>query len=128
MNHHRLGALVFALIAILPFEAHANGDKSAPVDSWTAPVDSWTGSDKKVHFGVSFILGIAAGSVEESKPKAIAYAMVPGILKEAFDPRWSNKDLVWDFIGAAAGVYSVHYMIKYDKTTKTTVVGYQTQF
>lgn len=70
-----------------------------------SPDDKWTGPDKKLHLGVSAILGFAAINQFPNEPvKAWALAMVPGVIKEASDPRWSWKDIVVDGVGAYLGV------------------------
>lgn len=94
--------------------------------------DSWTGPDKKLHFGVSFVFGFAAGSQwPDNKPLAIGVAMIPGVIKEASDAQkggsgWSNKDLVWDAIGAMSGVYSAHWLVQY--RDKKPMLSYRTEF
>lgn len=94
--------------------------------------DTWTGSDKKLHFGVSFVLGYATGNQwPDNKPLAIGVAMIPGILKEVADSQkggsgFSSKDLVWDLVGATLGVYSAHWMIR--RNDGSTQVVYKTEF
>lgn len=94
--------------------------------------DSWTGPDKKLHFGFSFVLGFAAGNQwPDNKPLAIGVAMIPGVVKEASDAQkggsgWSNKDLVWDAIGAMSGVYSAHWLVQY--RDKKPMLSYRTEF
>ena len=77
-----------------------------------AAQDNWNGPDKKLHFAVSAVLGLAAVSQwPDNKPKAFAIAMIPGFLKEVSDAQsggsgFSRKDLVADALGAAFGVYA----------------------
>jgi hypothetical protein len=68
--------------------------------------DKWNGSDKPLHFGVSAILGFSARTFYPNEPwKAVGIAMIPGVLKEATDPKFSGKDLAVDLAGAMLGVY-----------------------
>ena len=90
--------------------------------------DSWTGSDKNKHFAVSLALGGLASSVTDSKPKAFMLAMAPGIAKELYDMkqtgnRFSYKDVVWDAVGAYAGITTGFYIKK-----NGVYLEYTTQF
>jgi uncharacterized protein YfiM (DUF2279 family) len=79
-----------------------------------ATSDDWTGQDKTRHAEWSFGYGVIASAVvNESGPwnwKAAALCMVPGVGKEYLDSTrqggsgWSNRDLVADAVGCAAGV------------------------
>jgi uncharacterized protein YfiM (DUF2279 family) len=72
--------------------------------------DSWTGQDKVKHLSVSAVLGVAAGAVTDNTAAAVALALVPGLLKEAYDsqhrsrhtPSW--RDMGANVIGAVLGV------------------------
>ena len=96
--------------------------------------DSWTGQDKAMHFGVSYVLGIAAGNQwprPNDRWKAIGIATIPGLLKEFSDSSkggsgFSGKDLVWDVIGATAGVYSAHWLI--GRQDGKVALMYRTEF
>jgi uncharacterized protein YfiM (DUF2279 family) len=94
--------------------------------------DSWVSHDKAQHFAVSAVFGYAAGAQwPESKPKAFAIAMIPGVAKELLDMRkggtgFSSKDLAADALGAAIGVYAAGWMLSYNQ--RTTTVAYTTQF
>lgn len=91
------------------------------------PVDSWKGDDKKMHFGVSFVLGFAAGAQwPENKPLAFGVAMIPGLIKEATDTKASGKDLVANAVGAALGVYTGGWLIT--RNQGTTKVAYAAWF
>lgn len=112
-------------MALIVATSHAN-DVVVPTPAPPIKTDLWNGSDKKVHFGISFIAGFAISQVEPNKPKAVAYAMIPGVAKELLDDRFSGKDLVWDLAGAIAGVYSGHWMLS--RQNNTTTVSYRTEF
>ena len=94
--------------------------------------DKWSGADKKMHFGVSAVLGFAAvNQWPDDKPKAFMVAMIPGLLKEVSDAQkggtgFSGKDLVANALGAAVGVYAGGWMIS--RRDGATVVAYQTLF
>lgn len=87
-------------------------------------------SDKKMHMGVSFVLGFAMANQFPNEPlKAWGVAMVPGLIKEVgdrsttgFDP----KDLAANAIGAALGVATGKWMVT--RNNGTTQVAYVTQF
>ncbi|MCB1102994.1 MAG: hypothetical protein KDL10_11550, partial [Kiritimatiellae bacterium] len=80
--------------------------------------DAWTGPDKTKHFLAAG--GISAGTywiVREgadldqagASAAAMGIAMAAGLGKEAHDLHrrntcWSWRDVVWDFIGASAGL------------------------
>jgi uncharacterized protein YfiM (DUF2279 family) len=78
--------------------------------------ESWTGSDKAKHFTAAAIIGggvtaIATQETDSTEAATIgmATAMAAGLGKEWYDLEvkkscFSWKDLVWDFIGASAGV------------------------
>ncbi|MEQ1882415.1 MAG: hypothetical protein ABL878_15760 [Burkholderiales bacterium] len=68
--------------------------------------DRWSGSDKQKHFGVSTTLGFSTRTVFPQEPwKAVGLSIMPGVLKELSDKRFSGKDLAADFAGAMFGVY-----------------------
>jgi uncharacterized protein YfiM (DUF2279 family) len=94
------------------------------------PADKWTGSDKAMHFGVSFAVGFATGNQwPQNKPLAIGVAMIPGVLKEVSDRSttgFSGKDLAVDLIGATMGVYSAHWLI--GRQGGKTALMYRTEF
>ena len=73
--------------------------------------------DKQLHIGASAVSGVVATAfVQAMMPEAsgfkkffyaTALAMIPGIVKEAYDSRaggsgWDNEDLLADFVGASA--------------------------
>ena len=72
--------------------------------------DAWTGPDKKKHFAVSLVVGLATRQLApHNELAAFGVALVPGLLKELVDAgqRGTNvsaKDLVADALGAYAGV------------------------
>ena len=72
--------------------------------------DSWTGRDKVEHAAGSAVLGAAAALVIEDKATAWAVAMVPGLLKEAYDAQHPEKhtaswrDMAANAVGAWVGV------------------------
>lgn len=88
--------------------------------------------DKVMHAGASFALGFVAGNQwPYDKPKAFLWAMVPGLAKEVFDSRkggsgFSRADLAADALGAAAGVFTSHWLIA--RSQGTTVIAYRTAF
>lgn len=130
MRTHRSPLCGLFLFLATTGAAIAHGDKPAPppppVVQTPAPafVDAWNGSDKRLHLGVSFVIGLAVSQVEPSKPKAVAWAMVPGLLKEIGDSqeagnRFSGKDLAANLLGATLGVYTGHWMLKRERDTTT---------
>lgn len=86
--------------------------------------DCWNGEDKKIHFAVSAVAGLAAvNQWPESKWKAFGVAMIPGFLKEVSDIKgsgFSGKDLAADALGAAFGVLGGGWMITNTKVTYET--------
>lgn len=90
--------------------------------------DTWNGPDKKLHFGVSALLGVAARSQWPDAPvKAWAWAMIPGVLKELSDSAkggsgFSYRDLTADALGAVVGVAVVGLFVG------PRSVSYQTRF
>lgn len=89
--------------------------------------DTWTGSDKKMHAGVSMLIGFGARHQWPNEPmKAFGVALIPGIVKEATDDKASAKDMVANAIGAAVGVYTGGLFITYAEG-KTTI-HYRTDF
>lgn len=77
--------------------------------------DAWFGSDKLKHFAAAGAIagGITCALEDEGREPATAAglgaAMAAGLGKEWYDldikkTCWSWKDLVWDFLGASAGV------------------------
>ena len=99
--------------------------------SSSAAQDTWNGADKKMHIGVSFVLGFAAGAQwPDNRLKAFGVAMIPGVLKEVSDRGTtgiSGKDLAADALGAALGVYAAGWMVSRSQNG-TTVVSYATTF
>ena len=124
-------AATAALCTFLAGPAEANDKPPAPPPA-TKPADSWSGSDKKMHLGVSFVLGMATGAQwPDNKPLAFGVAMIPGLLKEASDAGkggtgFSAKDLVANAVGVALGITTVHFLVKRDNGT--TTVAYTTSF
>ena len=86
--------------------------------------------DKKMHFGVSFALGVAAANQWRDEPvKAWAIAQVPGLLKELSDIRgtgFSGADLAANALGAALGVATTHWLIH--RSEGKTFIAYRTEF
>ena len=82
----------------------------------SARKDEWFGRDKLKHFSATFLIGTAAystarlGDFSKDDASIIGFSLSStcGIAKEINDDvrrgEWSYKDLVWDFIGGAAGV------------------------
>jgi len=78
--------------------------------------DEWFGRDKLKHFSATFLIGAAAystarwGDASKDNASIIGFSLSStcGIAKEINDEvrrdDWSYKDLIWDFIGGAAGV------------------------
>jgi uncharacterized protein YfiM (DUF2279 family) len=78
--------------------------------------DEWFANDKLKHFASSFLIGVATysvarwGNASKDDASIIGFSLSStcGIVKEISDEarrnNWSYKDLVWDFIGGAAGV------------------------
>lgn len=92
-----------------------------------AQEDTWNGSDKKMHAGVSFLIGMGARQVYLDEPlKAFGWALVPGLIKEATDTKPSAKDMVANALGAALGVYTGGFFVA--TTGDTFYVGYSTDF
>lgn len=116
-------AAAFALV--LHGTAHADSGLHASPSS-----ESWTGTDKRIHFAVSFVAGVAAANALPNEPvKAFGYAMIPGTIKEVLDASgsgFSYKDMAADALGAALGVAGTHWLIK--RANGTTVVAYHTAF
>lgn len=73
--------------------------------------DDWNDADKVKHFTVSAVLGTAAAMHFENKWTAFGVAMIPGVLKELADSRFSGKDLAADALGAALGVQLGHWIV-----------------
>ena len=94
--------------------------------------DTWTGPDKKLHFGGSFVFGLAAGfQFPNNKPLAFGLALVPGLAKELMDAQkggtgFSHKDMVANALGAALGVYTSGWLVTH--TRGTTMVNYTKEF
>jgi putative lipoprotein len=94
----------------------------------SARADDWNGPDKKQHFAISFVLGIASASAFPDRPAlAVGLAMTPGLIKELSDAQkggsgFSGKDLAWDLAGAALGVAGTRWMIKRNG------ISYRTEF
>jgi len=78
--------------------------------------DEWFGKDKLKHFSATFLIGAAAystarlGDTSKDNASIIGFSLSStcGIAKEINDEvrrdEWSYKDMIWDFIGGAAGV------------------------
>ena len=78
--------------------------------------DEWFARDKLKHFSASFLIGTAAysaarlGDTSKDDASIVGFSLSStcGIAKEINDEvkrdDWSYKDLIWDFIGGAAGV------------------------
>lgn len=90
--------------------------------------DSWHGRDKKMHAGVSAIIGFAARQQWPNEPgKAFAVALVPGVIKELSDGRRASaKDMVANALGAAVGVYAGGWLVRY--SNGHTTISYSTEF
>lgn len=90
--------------------------------------DSWSGPDKKMHVGVSTIIGFAARQqFPNESGKAFLVALVPGVIKEASDGRRASaKDMVANALGAAIGVYAGGWAVRY--ADKQTTLTYSTEF
>lgn len=81
----------------------------------------WPEPDKREHFIVGFFAGLLIAFMVDSGQFGAAYAawgiaMVPGVLKEFFDKadghgQASVDDLVWDALGAAAGVWVAYVLM-----------------
>jgi uncharacterized protein YfiM (DUF2279 family) len=119
------------LFLCLALSAHAD-DHKPPVPVTPSCTDCWNGADKKQHFAVSFVLGIAtANQWPDNKPLSIGVAMIPGIAKEISDSQkggsgFSGKDIAWDFLGALTGVYGTHWVLR--RSGGTNKVAYATEF
>lgn len=89
--------------------------------------DSWSGSDKRMHAGVSALIGIGTRQVWRDEPlKAWGVALIPGLIKEATDQKPSAKDMVANALGAALGVYTGGLFVA--TNGDQIVVGYSTEF
>ncbi|MBT6227505.1 MAG: hypothetical protein HOI47_12725 [Candidatus Scalindua sp.] len=78
--------------------------------------DEWFARDKLKHFSATFLIGAAAystarwGDASKNDASIIGFSLSStcGMAKEINDEvrrdDWSYKDLIWDFIGGAAGV------------------------
>lgn len=82
----------------------------------------------KEHFAVSALAGLVVSNhVEtESAPRAWAYAMVPGLLKEVLDSQqrgnhFSSRDMIANALGAAVGVGLGRTLLVTSGGGKTTV-------
>ena len=86
-------------------------------------------SDKKVHAGVSFMLGFAAANQWPDRPfLAWGVAMVPGLIKEASDRTTTGfdaKDLAANAIGAALGVATGRWLVL--RQDGKTFIAYRTE-
>lgn len=116
MKHVFIGLMFMFLIGL------------APGTAWAA--DEWNGSDKKLHFSVSAMVGTALGRTwPETKWKAFAWSLVPGFLKELSDmgsTGFSSKDMVWNAVGAAVGVHFGAWTIQ--RFGNSTGVAYRAPF
>lgn len=90
---HTLKRAAAALALLLPIGALAQ--------------DSWAGRDKRLHAGFSCFFGAGAAAWQPGRPAlAFGVAMVPGVVKEAFDATsatgtgWSWKDVGANALGA----------------------------
>ena len=84
--------------------------------------------DKKLHFGISFIFGVASTTYIENNYKnnysrkkkillSTSLAVIPGILKEVMDSKEQNNsfdkaDLSYDVLGAFTGSLISSYFYK----------------
>ena len=96
-----------------------------------ACADEWTGPDKQKHFAVSFAAGVIASGLTDEKWKAVGIALLPGLIKEVHDSRqpgnqFSGKDMVWNALGAYAGVHTGHWFIA--RTKDQTSIFYRSEF
>jgi putative lipoprotein len=103
-----LACVVGAVILCAATTARAEAPSPEP--------DRWFGTDKALHFGAGFGLGVAgyaigAGPIESrwaGVGLGIALAAALGGLKEGIDAAGSGqasaKDFVWDLIGSGLGV------------------------
>lgn len=114
-TYYFLGAVSVITIVLLFATGAAN---AAPVCNTSAAraADKWTGDDKAMHLGGSAVIGMFASTMTSSEPKALAIAMVPGVLKEIQDRKtcgnfFSVKDLAADALGAYLGVKFGHTYI-----------------
>lgn len=131
MKFRYLPLITVALVATFATTAvFASPTPETPSPVVSKPKDSWSGSDKKMHLGVSFVLGMAtAAQWPDNKPLAFAVAMAPGVLKEISDRSttgFSAKDLVADAVGVALGMATTHWLIT--RRDGNTVVAYRTEF
>jgi uncharacterized protein YfiM (DUF2279 family) len=93
---------LFGLAMFMTIAEPAWAQNTAPA----ADADKWSGGDKPLHFGLSATLGLSARTIFPQEPwKAVGVSMMPGMLKELSDRRFSKKDLAADFAGAMFGVY-----------------------
>lgn len=89
--------------------------------------DTWSGSDKKMHAGLSALIGIGTRQVWRDEPlKAWGVALIPGLIKEATDTKPSAKDMVANALGAALGVYTGGFFVV--TNGNQVVVGYSMEF
>ncbi len=85
--------------------------------------DKWAGKDKFQHATIEIAIGTVTGAYFEDKTTAFAVAMLPGIAKEIYDYKHSNKhsasfkDLAADAVGAAVGVYVGNCVIRKQSIT-----------
>lgn len=110
--------LAAAVLAAAPLAHAADGDR-------------WNGRDKKMHAGVSFVVGFAAANQWPDEPgKAFMVALLPGLLKEVSDANggtgFSSKDMAANAIGAALGVVTGRWIVL--RQRDTTVIAYRTEF
>jgi uncharacterized protein YfiM (DUF2279 family) len=81
--------------------------------------------DKKMHFAVSAVAGVAAGiQWPDNKPLAFSVAMIPGVAKELLDAQkggsgFDTKDLAADALGAITGVYLGGFMVQLNRRSVT---------
>ena len=89
-------------------------------------------ADKVQHFGVSFVVGFAAGNQwPNNKPLAVGVAMLPGLAKELSDSQkggtgFSGGDMAANLLGAVTGVYTANWLVS--RSGGNTVVAYRTAF
>lgn len=106
-----------------------------PIHIDRCALDSWSikCGDKQAHFIHSAIAGLVVSGIAQDQPKHVQFgiAMIPGTVKEVLDqqkgsPGFSWKDMTWNALGAASGVYLGGWFIS--RQGSTTVVGVSREF
>ena len=102
--------LLFCIFAVIVLQTGCAGFRFCERD------DQWLGADKGKHFAASALIGGGATAIanqstdtDEAVLIGISAAAAAGVSKEYYDlyhkkTCFSWKDLVWDFIGASAGI------------------------